>query len=176
MKWSSTGYQDPNEKEWVLIINPEDNSVSQAYFIDGIFYEYPLDDYCSSLPDEFKDVKWWMRFDDIPMPGERMSAQYEKRKDERRDHSLCRCDCPLIANYPIPEDATTGSLLTDASSNKRYWLRSINGENKWVEDEEDDDWMYLHDIPLPEDDDNKCPISCGCDNRLPEQTDCRDKT
>ena len=85
-----------------------------------------------------------------------------KKKNERRDHSLCRCDCPLIANYPIPEDATTGSLLTDASSNKRYWLRSINGENKWVEDEEDYD--------------DKCPISCGCDNRLPEQTDCRDKT
>lgn len=65
MKWRSTGYQDPNEGEHILFLDPKDNQIKIGLFLGDKFYIQHL----VVRGDEIQDVKWWMRLDDIEMPG-----------------------------------------------------------------------------------------------------------
>lgn len=54
-----------------------------------------------------------------------------KRLDESRDHSWCRCNCRIVGDYPIPENASEGSKLIDGD--EIYWLH----EGRWIKEEQE---------------------------------------
>lgn len=55
-----------------------------------------------------------------------------KRLDESRDHSWCRCNCPIVGDYPIPSGVPEGARLH--VDDKVYTLDSFH---RWIlEDKE----------------------------------------
>lgn len=64
MKWRSTGYQDPQDNEMVLIIDPTTGEPRVSYFDEDIFFIANDHDFDYAA----EKVKWWMRLDDIPKP------------------------------------------------------------------------------------------------------------
>ena len=65
MKWRTTGYQDPEEGEMVLIIDPKTSVVRVSYFSEDIFFV--TNDY--EFNEATEKVKWWHRLDDIKKDG-----------------------------------------------------------------------------------------------------------
>lgn len=61
INWRATGYQDPNEFERVLVIDPYDNSITMCIFVHNRFNDIAHEA-------EVSDVKWWLRLNDIPKP------------------------------------------------------------------------------------------------------------
>jgi hypothetical protein len=87
MKWRGTKYQDPEEGEKVLIINPQTNDINMAFFDGEFFFIFHQDSH-----EDIDNIKWWMRLSDIRMPGETWVKLSEdnKVKSYLRKESLNR--------------------------------------------------------------------------------------